>query len=57
MSSSVLYAVALIVVASFVVKLSGAVLSDQEKYEILTAHNLYRSKVTPTSSDMVALVS
>ena len=56
MTSKIIYAVALVLVASYFVRPSEAVLSDNDKYEILRAHNIFRSRATPTPTDMVALV-
>lgn len=36
---------------------TSAVLADEEKAELIQAHNFYRSKVQPTATDMVAMVS
>lgn len=35
----------------------NATLSDEDKEELIRAHNFYRAKAKPTPSDMVALVS
>lgn len=57
MVNQIICVVSLVVVASYLVKPSGAVMSDDNKDEILRAHNFYRSRVSPTPTDMVALVS
>lgn len=36
---------------------TSAKLSDDEQFELIKAHNFYRSKAQPTPTDMVALVS
>ena len=36
---------------------TSAVLSDEEKEELIRAHNFYRGKVQPTATDMLAMVS
>ena len=43
-------------VVCFLVESSQAVLSSDEKAEILRAHNFFRSRAVPTPTDMVALV-
>lgn len=36
---------------------TDAMLADEEKEELVKAHDFYRSKVQPTATDMVAMVS
>jgi len=56
MASSRFMALLMAGVVCFLVRPSQAVLSSDEKAEILRAHNFFRSKAKPTPTDMVALV-
>lgn len=35
---------------------TSSLLADEEKEEVIRAHNFYRSKVQPTATDMVEMV-
>lgn len=36
---------------------TSAVFTEEEEEEVIRAHNFYRSKVQPTATDMLAMVS
>lgn len=55
MVSKVVLGLMLVMVVYCIVP-SEAILSDDQKEEMLKAHNFYRSKVSPIATNMAALV-
>lgn len=47
---------AVLLLAVYSVAPSEAKLSDDQREEVLNAHNIYRSKVSPVATNMAALV-